>query len=145
MNKNKEKLVKELTDEFKKEFTQLSITVLPNNDIVYEDFLIKQSNGSWDLFNRSNRDKLSTFFLRSCALLAAKKYKDWLFNEYREIKQLDRDYKRNFINSKIHRHNLTQTTDDDTKVILLNQLECVEADAEYYKRKISCLFKRSFV
>ncbi len=142
---NKAQLIKALAEEFQKEFTQLSIQVLPNKDIVYEGFLIKNSTGKWDLIDILTKDVIASFFLRSCALLAAKYYKDYLFNEYRKIKQLDRDYKRNYLNGIIHRHNLSVTKDFDTKVILLNQLECEEADAIYCKKQISTLFKQSFV
>lgn len=145
MNSSKEKLIKQLAEEFTGKLTELPVNVLPNNDIVYEDYLIKNHNGHWELYSITNKDKIATFFLRSCALIAAKCYKSYLFNEYREIKQLDRDYKRNYLNSVIYRHSLKASDDFDTKVIILNQLECSESDAEYYKKKISRLFKTSFV
>lgn len=142
---NKDRLIKDLAEEFQKEFKKLSIQVLPNKDIVYNEFLIKKSDGNWVLIDITSKDIIASFFLKSCALLAAQYYKDYLFNEYRKIKQLDRDYKRNYLDSIIHRHNLSVTKDFDTKVILLNQIECEEANSIYFKKQISTLFKRSFV
>ena len=119
--------------------------MLPNNDIVFDEFVIRQHDGNWDLYYIPNKEKLATFFLRSCSLIAANYYRTHHFTEYGEVKQLDRNYKRNYLNSIIHRHSLKTAEDFDTKVIILNQLECSEADAEFYKTKISRLFKWSFV
>lgn len=142
----KNKLIKKLAEEFTSEISQLPITVLPNNDIVYEGFLIRNNrNGLWELYNLDNKDIISQFYLRTCALIAANLYSHTFFNEYREIKLLDRQYQRNYIDSILHQHSLKTTTDFDVKVIMLNRFECSKADADYYKNKISRLFKKYFV
>ena len=142
---NKSKLIKQLANEFSSELTQLPVTVLPNDDIVYEEYLIKQDNGSWELYNIENKDLISKFYLRSCALIAAKFYKKHQFNDYRDVRLLDRQYQKSHIDTVLHRHSIKNTDDFDKKVILLNRLECSEVDAENYKVKISKLFKKNFV
>lgn len=145
MNNNKSNLIKQLAEEFSGKITELPIKVLPNQDIVYEKYLIKKNDQEWDLFSLETKSKLATFFLRSCALIAAKYYTKLLFQEYHEIKELDRNYKRTYIDTIFHKHNLKTTKDFDTKVILLNRIECSEADSERYKKTISRLFRLSFV
>ena len=56
---------------------------------------------------------------------------------YIDIKQLDREYHRHYSDLTFYKHHLTKEQDFDKKVILLNRLECSQADADRYKRKIS--------
>ena len=131
MKPNKNKLIKQLADEFSNEVNHLPIIILPNGDIVYEDFLIKHTkNNLWELYNISNRYLVSKFYLKSCALMAARYYSKYLFNLYRDIKFLDRNYNKNKNDSIFLKHCLCESTDDDQKVIFLNRLECSESLAE---------------
>lgn len=146
MSTNKTKLIKQLASEFTSELIQLPVTVLPNDDIVYNNFLIKHNKqGFWELYNISNRDIISKFYLKSCALIAAKYYSEYLFNLYNEVRLLDREYNKNKNDLMLFTHCLKKTADFDQKVIFLNRLECSTASADFYKRKISQLFKRTFV
>lgn len=146
MNLNKTKIATNLAENFEREFKNLPVKVLPNNDIIYNEFLIKlNESGLWELYNLSNHDLISKFYLKSCALMAANYYGLYLFNIYRDIKYLDKEYNRHKNDSIYFKHYLYETTDQDQKVIFLNRLECCSASADYYKSKISQLFKRTFV
>lgn len=145
MKNTNNKLIKKLAEEFNSELLNLPIKILPNNDILYDDYLIKKGNNQWEVYDVYNRDLVSKFYLKSCALIATYFYKNYLFNEYREVKQLDRHYQKNFFDSILFQHNLKLTQDFDQKVIFLNSYECSRDQADYYKRKISSLFKRTFV
>jgi len=145
-NINLSKLIKQLAEEFSSEFNNLSVTVLPNGDIVYQEYLIKQEpSGNWGLYSLQSKDLKCQFFLKSCALLAAHYYYNHEFHYVGDIRQLDRDYWRNYSDAAIYRKHLKGTEDIDKKAILLNRLECSESDANQFKRRISRLFKRSFV
>lgn len=146
MTNSNNKLIKQIAEEFSSEFLSLPITVLPNEDIVYGDYLIKKTNSRvWELYNISNHFLLSKFYLRSCALLAAHYYEQYMFTSYHEVKLFDREYNKNKVDSIFFKHHLKETKDFDQKVILLNRLECSEEGVERYRRKISMLFNRAFV
>lgn len=145
MKKNKSKLIKYLASEFSNEFIQIPVTLLPNNDIVYNHYLIKQEDNNWVLYNMNNKDLMATFFLKSCALVAAKYHNSRQLNKYFEIKQLDSSYCRNYANSVIYKHNIKNTKDEDKKLMLLNRLECSELEVSHFKNQISRLFRCSFV
>ena len=143
---NQSKFIQQLAEEFSTEFNNLSITVLPNGDIVNKEYLIKQEkNNSWALYSIQSSDFMHQFYLKSCALLASYFYNEGFFNLYREIQTLDRNYWRNYYDSIIYKHHLKNVKDIDNKMILLNRLECAESDATLYKKKISRMFKQSFV
>jgi hypothetical protein len=145
-NINLSKLIKQLAEEFSSEFNNLPITVLPNGDIVYQEYLIKQEPaGNWGVYSIQSTDLKCQFFLKSCALLAAHYYENHEFHNIGDIRQLDRDYWRNHSDTLIYKKHLKDTQDIDRKSILLTRLECSESDADYFKRRISRLFKRSFV
>lgn len=145
-NTNKTKLIKQLANEFSSELLSIPVTVLPNEDIVYNDYLIKNSqHGFWELYNISNSFFIAKFYLKSCALIAAKFYQEHHFMTYREVKWLDREYNKNKNDSIMFKHCLKTTNDFDQKVIFLNRLECSEEQADLYKVAISRLFKRTFV
>jgi hypothetical protein len=139
-------LIKKLAEEFSIELTNLPVTVLPNGDIVHHSYLIKhEKNGNWGLYSIQSTDFKHHFYLKSCALLAAYFYEKCVFTVYHKIQTLDREYWRNYSNSVIYKHHLKNLNDNDQKIILLNRLECAEIDANYFKKEISKLFKRSFV
>ena len=139
------KLVKQLADEFNNQLSSLPVKVLPNEDIVFDDYLIKKTDSHWELHNISNHFFIAKFYLKSCALIAASYYKEHDFNIVTDIKILDREYNKNKNDSVLFKHCIKETKDFDQKVIFLNRLECSEAGADYFKYKISQLFKRTFV
>ena len=146
INSHKTKLIKQLALELSSELDTLPVTVLPNGDIVYELYLIKQTDtGHWELQDIHSHDTVFTFWLKSCALLAAYFYNITDFTSYREVKWLDREYYKNKSDSILFAHCLKTTKDFDQKVIFLNRLECSQSQTDLYKRKISRLFKRTFV
>jgi hypothetical protein len=145
MKKNKSKLIKYLANEFNNEFIQIPVTVLPNDDIIYNHYLIKKEGFNWCLYNLNNKDLMAQFFLKSCALVAAKYHDTLQLNKYFEINQLDKAYWRTYSNSMIYKHNIKNTKDDDKKMMLLNRLECSEIEVTRFKNQISRLFRCSFV
>ena len=145
MKNTTNEIIKKLANEFDGELLNLPINLLPNNDILYDEYLIKKGEHQWEIYNTHNRDLVSKFYLKSCALLATYFYKNYLFNEYRDVKQMDRHYQKHHFDSLLFHHNLKITNDFDQKVIFLNSYECSYDQAIYYKRKISSLFKRTFV
>lgn len=143
---HKSKSIKQFAAELSGEFSSLPITILPNGDIVYEQYLIKQhQKGYYELQSIQNYDIIFTFWMKSCALLAAHYYNLEDFNSYHEIQRLDRNYYKNSNDFALFSHCLKATKDFEQKVIFLNRLECSESQAAFFKRKISQLFKRTFV
>ena len=127
---NQSNLIKQLADEFASEIKNLPVTVLPNGDIVHSDFLIKhEKNGNWGLYSIQSTDLKHQFYLKSCALLAAYFCEKNAFSIYYDIRTLDRDYWRNYSDTIIYRNHLKKVNDLEQKSILLNRLECAEADA----------------
>ena len=106
---------------------------------------IKQEKNNWGLYSLQSLDLIHCFYLKSCALLGAYYYAEGCFTLYHQVKVLDRNYWRNYYDSIIYKHHLKNVKDIDNKIILLNRLECAESDATLYKKKISRMFKQSFV
>ena len=66
--KFKKKLpVKELAEQFSHELdSKLPVHVMPNGDIIYKEYLIRKlSNDNWGIYNRSNKDLIDQFFLKT--------------------------------------------------------------------------------
>ena len=146
-NKNKIKsVIKSLAENLGFEFdASIPVTVLPNNDIVYKDFLIKQTDtSSWDVIDVRRKEVVSNFFLKTCALVAAKAYNDMQFGKYNFIKTLDRRYQSQYCDTIVYKHNIKNITDHDHRAIVLNKLEESQARAKEYQHQISILFKVAF-
>lgn len=145
--KSKTKVIKELAGFFDKELqTHLPITVLANGVIVYKDYAIKKlANGNWGIHYVSTKELIDQFFLKSCALMAAKAYSNTNIERFNEIKRLDNRYWANYTDSMVFKHNLKLAKDFDKYVILLNRLEHCDDQVKYYKDEISRMFKWSFV
>ena len=144
---NKKQVVKELAEHFQNELDRkLPITVLPDGGMVYKDFLVKQnSTGNWGVYNFRNRTLIEQYFLKSCALMAAKAYSTTSLDKFFEIKRLDNKYWSNYSDSQVYRKNIKSAKEFDRYVILLNKLEDSEHKTEHYKEAISRMFKWSFV
>lgn len=140
------KTIKDLASYFDSEFELiLPIYVLPNGSLLYKNFVIKQLyNKNWGVFNKQNKDLINQYHLKSCALMAANAYNHRFFNKCNEIKELDRKYWSNHINSLISKNNI-KSSNEDNYHILLTKLEECDLKANWYKNKISKLFKNTFV
>ena len=147
-NKAKKKIqVKALAEKFEQEFNStFPVQVLPNGSTVYKDYLIKKNKlGNYGLYNYKNRSLVDQFFLKSCALMAAKAYHNTQLTKFFEIKQLDNKYWANHIDAMVFKENIKTAKDFDRYVILLNRLEDAESKELFYQDKISTMFKWSFV
>jgi hypothetical protein len=146
-HKPKTKTIKELAGAFDQQLqAKLPITQLPNGSIVYKDFLVKEiANGNWGVFNIKNKDLIEQFFLKTCALMAAKAYNNTQLEKYFEIKRLDNRYWASHCDTMIYRNNIKTAKDFDRYLILLNKLEHSDAQAKHYQDAISQMFKWSFV
>lgn len=140
------KVVKALAVQFEEELNKsLPITVQRDGSIVYKGQYIKvKKNGNWGLYNLSNRDQVGEFFLKTCALMAAKAYDRSQMERYLEIKRIDSAYWANYSDSLVFRNNIKKAANFDKYVIMLNRLEESELQSERFKEEISRMFKWSF-
>lgn len=146
-NKPKKRVIKELAEQFDQELNkQLPVSVLPNGDIVYKNYLVRHlPSGNWGVYNHTNKEFVDQFFLKSCALMAAKAYNHAQILKFKEIKILDSRYWANYCDSLVYRHNIKITGDTSRYLILLDKLENSETKTQQYKTEISRMFKSSFV
>lgn len=144
---NKQKIVKDLAEQFKSELdTKLPITVLPNGNMVYKDFLVKQlQNGNWGVYHVKTKELVQQYFLKTCALMGAKAYNHTQMTKFFEIKELDNKYWANYCDSVIFKNNIKSAKEFDRYIVLLNRLEESTSKAQFYKEEISRMFKWSFV
>lgn len=146
LNKNK-RAIRALAEQFTTELdTHLPVTVLPNGDMVYKNFLVRRMDtGNWGLYDYKNKELVEQFFLKSCALMAAKAYNHVQLRKFKEIKTLDSRYWANYCDSLIYKHNIKITKDTARYLVLLDRLEHSELQVKQYKSEISRMFKGSFV
>lgn len=143
---NKKQVVKELAEHFQAELnSKLPVSILPDGSTVYKDFLVKQNNtGNWELYHRRNRTLIEQYFLKSCALMAAKAYSTTSLNTFFEIKRMDNKYWTSYSDNQTYRKNIKSAKELDRYIILLNKLEDSEHKTQHYKEVISRMFKWSF-
>lgn len=144
---NKHKLVKDLAIELVSEVqSNLPVSVLPDGSVVYKNYLIKLSNaGKWGIYNIENKHLVEQFFLKTCAIMAAKAYDRIDIRKFLEIKQLDNKYWSNYSDTLVYKNNITKTKNTERYLILLNKLEHSDLLAKHCKAEISRMFKWSFV
>jgi hypothetical protein len=144
---SKTKAIKELATQFEEDFKKtLPISVQPNGSIVYKNYLIKlNKQGDWCIHKHGVLDPLGTFYLKTSALMAARAYDRNDLNKMFEIERLDNDYKNNHTESLIYTNNIKKAKDFGRFMVLLNKLEYSQERTEYFKDKISKMFKWSFV
>jgi len=145
--KPKEKVIKELAQHFEEDLKKsLPISVQPDGSIVYKSYYIKKNaNENWGLFSMNTRDQVNEFYLKTCALMAAKAYSTVNLDKFHEIKRADNRYWSNYCDSQVYRKNIKTAKEFERYLILLNKLEHTEFLAEHYKEEISRMFKWSFV
>ena len=145
--KPKSKVVKELASDFEAEFkSNMPVTVRPDGSVVYKDYFIKsKKNGNWGLYSVRSREAIDEYFLKSCALMAAKAYNSTDMVKFLEIKRVDSAYWSNYCDSLVFRNNIKKVASFERYLILLNRLEHSEAQAELFKDEISRMFKWTFV
>lgn len=143
----KQKAIKELASFFEEDFNkQLPISVQPDGTIVYKGYFVKQlKTGNWGLFNLHNKSMIDQFYLKSCALMAAKAYNNVRLENFFEIKHLDNRYWANYCDLQVYKNNIKIAKDFDRYLVLLNKLENSEQLTNFYKTEISTKFKWTFV
>lgn len=139
-------VINELAGEFTNEFNStIKITPLPNGDVMYKEYLIKQTKTRhWAVYHITQKTLIHEFFLKTCALLAAKAYDNLQFGEYQRIKHLDNRYQSHYSDLIVYKHNIKSITDCDNRAIVLNKLEESQARAKEYQHQISVMFKVAF-
>jgi hypothetical protein len=103
------------------------------------------ASGNWGIYQLSTKELLGQFFLKTCALMAAKAYSNVRIERYFEIKQLDTRYWANHCDNLVYKKNIKTASEFERYLILLNKLEDSEQKSERYKEEISKMFKWSFV
>ena len=141
------RVIKELAQHFEEDLKKsLPISIQPNGTVVYKSYYIKKnSNENWGLFNMNTHDQINEFYLKTCALMAAKAYSNINLDKFHEIKRADNRYWSNYCDSQVYRKNIKTAKEFERYLILLNKLEHTEFLAEHYKEEISRMFKWSFV
>lgn len=141
------RVLKDLAEHFSHEFdARLPLHVMPNGDIVYKDYIVRKlDNGNWGLFDKVYKELKDQFFLKTCALMAAKAYNHIHIEKYVEIKRLDNRYWASYSDQEIFKRNIKTAKEYERYLILLTRLEDAEEKVKYYKDEISRMFKWSFV
>jgi hypothetical protein len=146
-NKRKQKAIKDLAEQFSHELdAQLPVAVLPNGDLAYKNYIVRQNKlGNWNIHSIKSKDIVDQFYLKTCALMAAKAYNNVKLDTYSQIKELDNKYWASHSDSQVYKKNIKTAKEFGRFLILLNKLEDSEQKAEHYKEEISRMFKWSFV
>jgi hypothetical protein len=141
------KVIKELAAQFEADLNKtLPISIQPDGSIVYKEFYIKENQlGNWGLYHLKTKDEVDQYYLKTCALMAARAYSRTSLERFFEIKRLDNQYWANHCDSLIYKRNIKLTKDNNRYLVLLNKLEHSEFLAGHYKEKISTMFKWTFV
>jgi hypothetical protein len=145
-HKPKPKFIKDLAGQFEVDLANtLPISIQPNGDIVYKDYVIKLNKFSnWALHYKSG-PIIEQFYLKTCALMAARSYNCLDLNKSNSIRQLDRHYWTNYCDTLVFKNNIAKKTISyDRYLILLNKLEYSQEKSDFYKNQISQSFKWTF-
>lgn len=147
MKKHQTKIIKEFAGYFDQELqTTLPISVLPDGSLLYKDFLVKQlDNTYWGVYNILSKDLINEYFLKSCALIAAKEYNNRHYEKYQSVKLLDSKYASVTNDATVFKHNIELVADNEKYHILLTRLEESTSLSQYYKQLILRLFRQSFI
>lgn len=145
--KFKTKELKQIAESFKEEFkASLPITTLPDGSAVYKDYLIKEtSKKNWGIYHIRSKTLIDEYYLKTCALMAAKAYNNTDMVKFLNIKRLDNRYWANYCDTLVYQKNIKTAKDLDRYLILLNKLEHSTTLATHFKGEISKMFKWSFV
>jgi hypothetical protein len=143
----KTKAIKELAGFLEADLKQtIPVAIQPDGSIVYKGFVVKKnSRDNWNLYYLNNGTVIEEYYLKTCALLAARAYSKTNLNKFFEIKQLDSQYWNSYSDSQVYQKNIKTAKDFGRYLILLNKLEDSTDRAEYFQQKISTMFKWSFV
>lgn len=140
-NRHARRIEEFLEEEFRK---KVPLIELPNKNLVYKNYIIKQNKqGNW-CFTRKNTAPIDEFKIKTTAAIAAKLYDDKNFAQYNKIRRLDRQYWNNSIDAKIFKHKYENTVHIDKKELYFCRYNLAENRARQFKNEISRLFKLEF-
>lgn len=144
---NKARVIKDLAQAFDSDMSKtMPVTVLPNGDVSYKDFIIKPTgHQTWGIYQHKGQELLNEYYLKTCALMAAKYYSACQLERYSEVKRLDTRYWACHSDSVIFKNNMKLAKELDRYIVLLNKLEDAESKAAFYKDAITRMFKWAFV
>ncbi len=139
--------LKELAKELNSEFSNLmQLTVLSDGSIVYKDYVVKKiKHGNWAIFNLRSKTIIEQFYMKTCALMAAKAFDVVNLEKFNEIKRLDNLYWANYTDSLVFEQNIKTAKETERFLILLNRLEESNLRKAHYQGEISRMFRWSFV
>lgn len=139
--------IKELAKELGADFGNLmQLTKIDDNTLAYKDYVVKKTKqGNWAVFSYPGKNIVEQFYLKTCAVMAAKAHSQVNLQKFQEIKRLDNLYWSNYSNSIIFQTKLKSAKDLDRYFILLNRLEESKIRTTHYKAEISRMFTWSFV
>lgn len=145
-SKPRGKVIKDLATQFETELnTSLPISIQPDGSIVYKNYLVKKNKrGNWAIYFIPSGDYVEQFYLKSCALVAAKCLHRTDVEKLHTVKRLDNCYWANFTESIVFKNNMKKTPEFERWQILLTKLENSESKTLFYKDEISKLFKHAF-
>jgi hypothetical protein len=146
-NKPKTAVIKELASQFEAELNKsMPVTVRKDGSLLYKHYVIEQNNNNnWALYHAGSNESIDEFYLKTCALMAAKAYQSTNLNRYFEIKRLDNKYWASYSDNQVYKKNIKTAKDSERFMILLNKLEDSDVQATHFKEAISRMFKWSFV
>jgi hypothetical protein len=146
-NKPKTAVIKDLASQFEAELNKsMPVTVRKDGSLLYKNYVIEQNNNNnWALYHAGSNKSIDEFYLKTCALMAAKAYQSTNLNRYFEIKRLDNKYWASYSDNQVYKKNIKTAKDSERFMILLNKLEDSEVQATHFKEAISRMFKWSFV
>lgn len=139
--------IKELAKQLDVDFgNSMQLTKIDENTIAYKDYVVKKTKqGNWGIFHYPNKNLIETFYLKTCAVMAAKEHSRVNLQKFQEIKRLDNLYWSNYSNTVIFQTKLKTAKDLDRYFILLNRLEESKIRKTHYQAEISRMFTWSFV
>jgi len=144
--KPQSKAIKELAAHFEEDFKKtLPIAIQPDGSVVLSKYVIRKTDNGWGLYNLGSNYLLEDYYLKTCALMAAKAYSNVNLTKFFEIKHLDNKYWASYSDLQVYKKNIKTTKDFERFCILLNKLEYSEDKSNYYQAAISKMFKYSFV
>lgn len=144
INPNK---LQELAEDFGSMYDKkVQLTLLPNGAVGYKDFIIKPSKKSaWAVFYSHNLlEPVGEYNLKSCAIMAAKAYNTVQINRFFEIKDIDNRYNTNYTEYLLYKQHIKIAKDLDRYLILLNKLEEADRKTQFYKDRITTMFRNTF-
>jgi hypothetical protein len=147
MKNQQSKVIKKFAEYFDHELqTTLPISGLPDGSLLYKKFLVKQlDNTYWGVYNIESKDLINEYYLKSCALIAAKEYNHRHYEKYHSVKLLDSKYASVANDAIVFKNNISLVTDDEKYHIMLTRLEESNALSNQYQQMILKLFRQSFI